>query len=302
MFDFYISQRKTDHCFHYIICAFLFPPFFIFPLGFLVFPYLYFILNDTNVKKTNKFIKFIYGFSFGLGLNLIVLYWVKEPFSFNSATIYYAPLSFLLTFYIAIYFGFVFLILSFFKKNFSKLIMMPVVFVVAEIIREKFLFGFPWITFASIVSGNYYFLQSVYFIGTNGLSFVLILLFLVPVSIFLLKDNKTKFYLKIYLIFSFNILFIISSLIFIKLNILYDKNDDIEINFTINQLNISQSDKLNNLFIENRVKKIIEIIKNQKNTIHIFSETDYPYIIEDNNIVNLFQNICRTIIQLLLVV
>ena len=272
-----------------IIASFLFPPFFILPLGFLVFPYLYFVLKEKKKQRTSKFSQFVFGVAFGLGLNLIVLYWVREPFSFNPVTKNYASLSFLLTFYISIYFGFAFLILSFFKNDFSKMIMIPVVFVIAEIIREKFLFGFPWITFAVIASGNYYLLQVVYFVGTNGLSFILILLFLVPASIFLLKENRTKFFSKIYLIFSFSMLFFISTLIFIKLNFLNDQDTNIEMNFSLNQLNISQSDKLNNQFKEDRVKEIIKIIKNRKNTIHVFSETDYPYIIENNNIVNILQ-------------
>ena len=272
-----------------IICAFLFPPFFLFPLGFLVFPYLYFLLKDKKIQIENKFIQFIYGTTFGLGISIIVLYWVREPFLFNPATKDYSPLSLLLTFYIAIYFGFVFLILSFFKNDFTKLIMMPVVFVLAEIIRENYLFGFPWITFAVIVSDNYYFLQLAYFIGTNGLSFVLIFLFLVPVSFFKLTENKTKLFSKIYLIISFILLLIITSLIFIRLSFLNDQDANLKINFSLNQLNISQSDKLNNVFKDNRVKEIIKIIKNKKNTIHIFSETDYPYIIENNNIINFFQ-------------
>ena len=272
-----------------IVCSFLFPPFFIFPLGFIIFPYLYFFLNDQKIKKTNKYFQFIYGFAFGLGFNLIVLYWVKEPFSFNIATKNYASFALLLIFYISIYFGFIFLVLSFFKSNFSKLIMMPVAFIIAEIIRENLFFGFPWITFAAVASGNYYFLQLFYFFGTNGVSFVLILLFLAPAVIFLLKDYKLKFYSKVYLILSFNLLLIIFILIFIKLNFLYNKNNNNEISVSINQLNISQSDKLNNLSRENRVKEIIDTIKNQKNTIHIFSETDYPYIIENNNIVDIFQ-------------
>ena len=272
-----------------IICSFLFPPFFLFPLGFLVFPYLYFLLKDKKIQIETKFIQFIYGTTFGLGISIIVLYWVREPFLFNPATKDYSPLSLLLTFYIAIYFGFVFLILSFFKDDFTKLIMMPVVFVLAEIIRENYLFGFPWITFAVIVSGNYYFLQLAYFIGTNGLSFVLIFLFLIPVSFFKLTENKTKLFSKIYLIISFILLLIITSLIFIRLSFLNDQDANLKINFSLNQLNISQSDKLNNVFKDNRVKEIIKIIKNKKNTIHIFSETDYPHIIENNNIVGVFQ-------------
>ena len=47
--------------------------------------------------------------------------------------------------------------------------------------------------------------------------------------------------------------------------------------------------KIQTLLFSDSLEEIIEIIKNQKNTIHIFSETDYPLIIENNNIVGVFQ-------------
>ena len=272
-----------------IICSFLFPPFFIFPLGFLIFPYLYFILKDIKIHKINKFNQFIYGTSFGLGLNLIVLYWVREPFLFNPSTINYSSISFFLTFYVSIYFGFAFLILCFFKNDFSKLIMIPVVFVITEIIRENLLFGFPWLTFAVIASSNYYILQLVYFIGTNGLSFVLIFLFLVPVSIFILIKNKKEIFSKIYLMISFIILLVFSSLIFIRLNFFNEQQVNNKVNISMNQFNINQSDKLNFQFNDDRAEEIVKIIKNKQNTIYIFSETDYPYIIKNDDIVNFFQ-------------
>ena len=167
-----------------IICSFIFPPFFLLPLGFLIFPYLFFLLKDKKIKNLNKSKQFIYGTSFGLGLNIIVLYWVKEPFAFHPATINYSSFSFLLILYISFYFGLLFLILSCFKNDFSKLIMIPVLFVITEIIRENFLFGFPWITFSLVASGNYYILQLAYFIGSYGLSFFLIFICFISIPRF----------------------------------------------------------------------------------------------------------------------
>ena len=69
-----------------VICSFLFPPFFLYPLGFIVFPYLFFILKDKKFQKINKFIQFLYGVFFGLGITIIVLYWAREPFLFSSST------------------------------------------------------------------------------------------------------------------------------------------------------------------------------------------------------------------------
>ena len=272
-----------------VICSFLFPPFFLYPLGFIVFPYLFFILNDKKFQKINKFIQFVYGVFFGLGITIIVLYWVREPFLFSPSTESYSFFSFFLMLYVAIYFGIFFLILSFFKNNFSKLIMIPIILVITEIIRENFLFGFPWVTFALIGSSNYYFLQLAYFIGTNGLSFLLISLFLIPVVFCMLKDIQIKFLLKIYLIISFLLIFVLTSLMFIRLNFIPKQEVTINNNFSLNQLNIKQSDKYNSQFNEDRIKEILKIINSQKNTIYIFSETDYPFIIKNHNIVDFFQ-------------
>ena len=259
------------------------------PLGFLVFPYLFFSLTDKKTSKINKIWHFIYGTSFGLGLNIIILYWIRAPFLFDPSTVNYAPLSFLLIFYVSIFFGFVFLILSYFKNDFCKLIMMPVAFVIAEIIREKFLFGFPWVTFAIIVSSNHYLLQAVYYIGTNGLSFLVIFLFLIPVSLLILDENKIKIFPKIYLIFSFIILIVFFFLIFFRFYFANESNTNNEVNFSLNQLNINQFDRKNSLLKKNRINEIINIIRNNENTIYIFSESDYPYIINGNNIVYFFQ-------------
>ena len=229
------------------------------------------------------------GIFFGLGITIIVLYWAREPFLSSPSTESYSFFSFFLMLYVAIYFGIIFFILSFFKNDFSKLILIPTVFVITEIIRENFLFGFPWVTFSSIGSSNYYFLQLAYFIGTNGLSFFLIFLFLIPVVFFMLKDVQIKFFLKIYLIISFLLIFVLTSLIFIRLNFLPKQEVTINNNFSLNQLNINQSDKLNSQLNEERIKEILRIINSQKNTTYIFSETDYPFIIKNNNIVNFFQ-------------
>ena len=81
-----------------IFCSLLFPPFFLYPLGFIIFPFFYFILIERKFKKLSKFKQFLNGFFFGFGLNLIVLYWLREPFSFNVSTTNFSFLAFLLSF------------------------------------------------------------------------------------------------------------------------------------------------------------------------------------------------------------
>ena len=100
--------------------------------------------------------------------------------------------SYLLTFYCSIYYGLAFLILSFIKNNFSKLILIPILFVVIEILREHLGYGFPWITFASITSGNSFILNLIYYFGTYGLSYFTIVIFLFPATIVLFYKKNIK--------------------------------------------------------------------------------------------------------------
>ena len=67
-----------------------------------------------------------------------------------------------------LYYGFTFLVISFFKNNFSKIILIPILFVTSEILRESFAYGFPWITFALVHAGNTFTLNLIYYIGTYG--------------------------------------------------------------------------------------------------------------------------------------
>ena len=154
--------------------SFQFPPFFILPIGFIAFPYLFFLLSYKDFHNKNKFKQFIYGTVFGLGINLVLLNWVKEPFLFDTLTEKLSPLSYLFIFYVSIYFGLIFVILSFFNNKFSKLILIPAIFVVTEILRENIWHGFPWITFALIASSNNFYLNVAYYIGSYGLSFLTI--------------------------------------------------------------------------------------------------------------------------------
>ena len=55
-----------------MITALLFPPFFLFPLGFIIFPYLFFLLSSEKINN-KKSLQFFYGTIYGLGLNLILL-------------------------------------------------------------------------------------------------------------------------------------------------------------------------------------------------------------------------------------
>ena len=276
-----------------LITALLFPPFFLFPLGFIIFPYLFFLLCDKKISRKKNF-QLLCGTFYGLGLNCIVLIWIKEPFLIDSNTKSISLISYLLILYISFYCGFSFYILSFFKNNFLKLILIPVIFVISEILREKVSFGFPWVTFALINSSNHIILNLTYYIGTYGLSFLTIFMFLTPASLILFLNNIHLInYFKIY--WSISIATIVICII--MLNLRFNQSQFLqtkqEFEVSLNQLNISQSEKWKKSLYKKRFNKIVELINADNSNLIIFSETDYPFVIRNHDIVEKIQSFLK---------
>ena len=111
-----------------LLSALLFPPFFIFPIGFIVFPFLFLLLIDKKYLDNKRFFHFYSGLAYGIGFNIVVLFWIKEPFLIDPSTSKFTLLSYLLIIYCSIFYGLFFFILSFFKNFFSKLILLPIFF------------------------------------------------------------------------------------------------------------------------------------------------------------------------------
>ena len=166
------------------------------------------------------------------------------------------------------------------------MILLPVLFVIVEILREKISFGFPWVTFSLISSANFLIVNLAFYVGTYGLSYIIIFIFLIPVSIILLLKKIFIAYSKIYLIFSFLLIIICIFMINLRLNSFQSNSKNFKLvhNLTVslNQLNISQFEKLNTANDEIRLNEILELISNNKNDLILFSETDYPYLIRYN--------------------
>ena len=261
------------------LSSLLFPPFFILPIGFIIFPFLFYLLIDKEFLNKNKSFHFVSGLSYGISMNFVILIWIKEPFFIDQATRNFYFISYLLTFYCSIYYGLSFLILSFIKNNFSKLILIPILFVVIEILREHLGYGFPWITFASIGSGNSYILNLIYYFGTYGLSYCALVIFFFPAAIILFyKKDIKRIFLKIYL--SVSLLIILCCIILIYFRLENENNLEKKlVDVSLAQLNFSIIDKKNINESKIKYEQIMEIINQNNSDLLIFAENDYPYII-----------------------
>lgn len=261
-----------------VLTSFLFPPFFLTPLGFIIFPYLAYLLN-ANKKILNYKLHFFVGFLYGLGFFSIYLLWLKEPFLLDVNTKKYSLFSYALIFYCSTYFGLIFCIIKFFKKFLFKILLLPTLIVLSEFICSNFLYGFPWFSFSLINSNNILGTTLVFYLGSLGLSYISILIFLLP-SVFLLINKKEK----IFFYYIAIILFIHISLLFFLKNF-SDKNIKSEtVSILIAQLNYSSNLHLNLREKNFKLQKITEVIDSYDSEIIIFAENEFPYLMDKRSI------------------
>ena len=267
-----------------ILVSFLYPPFFLTPVGFFIFPFLFYLLNHKNYIALSHKKHFFSGFSFGLGFFIIYLGWIKEPFFIEDITKKYFIFSYLLIIYCSLYYGIIFFIISFFKTKIVKLFTLPILIVLVEFISNNLLYGFPWLSFSLVHSNNIIGSSLIYFSGTYFTSYITVLIFLL-FSIFFIENLKLRKVLQLFYLFIFLLIIILS------LTRYYDakssKSDFINIsiiqsNFHINQY-LDQNEKLK------KQKFILDLIHKNKSEIILFGENDYPFLMNLNNI-NLIQS------------
>mgnify|MGYP001212311538 CR=1 FL=1 len=268
--------------FKFSICGFfsslLFPPFFILPLGFITFPYLFSLLINEKFLKKSKIFQFGGGLIFGFTMVFFILFWIQEPFLIDEKTSNYSLVSYLLVIYCSIYFGLIFLFLGYINSNIAKLILIPILIIISEIIRENLFYGFPWITFALVFSGNDFLINLIYYFGTHGLSYLVLLFFIFPAVLLLFENNRKLLFL--YILISIGIFIVSLILILFKFYQNEEKNE-IELTISVIQLNTSQADRNKIINSEKRLKEITNIIENDLSDIIIFAENEFPYIVRD---------------------
>ena len=262
-----------------IFTSFLFPPYFLIPIGFIVFPYIIYLFNHKEYLLLNYYYHFISGFLYGLGFFFIYLGWITEPFLLDDLTKSYSIFSYLLIIYCSIFFGCIFLILKYFSKISIKFFIFPTLIVIGEFICANLSYGFPWFSFSLIHSGNIFGTSIIFYLGTYGLSYTTVLIFLFP-TIFLFKELKNK---KLLLIFYFIILTILFCLTISRLKVI-DKTDDNNFSIALAQLNFPINQKLSEDDKKINYNYIMDVIKKNKSNILIFAENNYPFLMDEKSI------------------
>ncbi len=256
-----------------ILTSLIYPPFFLFPLGFIVFPYLLSLVLKV-IPKNNYLHLFSFGFSFGLGFLLVYLSWIGNPFLFFEETKPYVFLSILLPVFLSIFFGLGFCIYNLFTSPKLIILISPVIFVFIEFSISNFLYGFPWITNSIILSNNLVGLYLLKFYGTLSSGYLILSIFLIP-SFILIKNKTKKFNSIILLIYLPFIIFLL-----IPFNHYYKKNEIfkeiyIEANQIFTPLNYEHDKKIE--------KKILKKIDNSESDLIVFAENNLPFSSFENN-------------------
>ena len=262
-----------------ILTGLVFPPFFLIPIGFVIFPYLFYLIQRKKFIYLNYKYHFISGFFYGLGFFSIYLMWIREPFLLDDLTKNYFIFSYLLIIYCSLFFGVIFFILKFFTNILIKFIIFPGLIILGEWLCANLSYGFPWFSFSLIHSANFVGTSIIFYIGTYGLSFISIAIFLLPAFFLIEALNKKKIILLIYL----TLFIFLSALILLRVktndNILADK-----ITISLAQINLPANQNLNNSKKKDKLKYIIDTIKNTNSNILVFGENNYPFLLKKKNI------------------
>tara|TARA_Y100001936_G_C16078289_1_gene675701 strand:+ start:508 stop:1896 length:1389 start_codon:yes stop_codon:yes gene_type:complete len=251
------------------------------PLGFVIFPFLIKFLIDVKSNKSfNKF--FTYGFFYGLGLLIIYLIWIHNPFLVFEETRKFQILAFLFPAFLSVFFGFMFLIFKYLRSIFFFIIFTPFFFVITEFTISNFFYGFPWISFSLILSNNFFGLLLLKYFGIYTSSYIVIFLFILPTL--LIYKNILKIKIKYYLILHLPFVIIIFYCLFFLTD---QKNQIKELNIDVHQI-FSPIKNINGELIQ---KNIINQIKDSKEDLIIYGENNYPFLVFNKEFTNLIENI-----------
>ncbi len=259
------------------VLSLLYPPYFLLPLGFLIFTYLCLLCdNYSKNKHLGKLFLSAYFFSFGFFLSFF--FWIKNPFLVYAETKNLFLLFILLIIILSAISAIIFTIFLHYNKIISTFIAIPLAFTLIEFSFSKIFYGFPWITSSLILSNNIFLLNLVKYQGTLFSSYVLIQLFCLPYYLFFNKKNKIiifYFLITCVLPLSFSIFFNLN------LNNKVSNSNDL-INFEIHQMNIpviqNKSEK------EKTLNEIYKKIYKSNSDLLIFSENNFPFLVADKNL------------------
>ena len=258
------------------------PPYNYIFLGFIIFPFILYLLKLNEQRNPGIF--FIYGFLLSFGYFISSLYWISYSLNFDPEVSILKPFAILvLPFVLSVFYGLGFYILrSYFKFNFFFVLNFSILLALTEYIRS-IITGFSWNLFVYALSEQLANIQILNIIGTFSLNFFIIFIFSFPY--FLIKKNKITFMKRLTLL-----------IFLIGINYLYGVNR-LQTNLEIKNQQIvfvqpNENLQKINLNSQNYIKKMLNMsspLEKNDNAIFLWPEGSYSFINNDD-LVDIFES------------
>ena len=255
--------------------SFSLPPYNYIFLGFIIFPFILYLLKLNEQESPRIF--FVYGLLFSFGYFISSLYWISYSLNFDPEVAILKPFAIIiLPLVLSTFYGLGFYILKrFFKFNFFFVLNFSILMALTEYIRS-FITGFSWNLFVYSLSDQLASIQILNIIGTFSLNLFTIFIFSFPY--FLIKRNKISVIKRLVLL-----IFLIS------INYLYGLSR-LQTNLEIKNQQIvfvqpNENLKKITLNPQNYIKEILKISKpldKSDNAIFLWPEGSYSFTNNDN--------------------
>lgn len=175
-----------------LLSALAFPPFNLIPVLWITFPVLLVLLRGAMHARTT----FWLGWSFSFGILTISLYWISASLFVDIQSFWWAlPFAIAgLPAALSFYYGLATLLVWFWGPNRDDApFFFALVWFVAELARAHLFTGFPWDILGYVWGDCLPVLQSVSLIGVDGLTFVTLLVAVLPVYFVILPSRRKAF-------------------------------------------------------------------------------------------------------------
>ena len=251
------------------------PPYYIFPILFLSFGGLFYLVNKAETKKRS----FALGYWFGFGFFSFGLSWIGNALLIDAETLgWLYPIVFIACGgFFGLFFAFPVFFCRFFKTMPTQILAFAGIFVIFEWIRSFIFTGFPWNMLGSTLAFSPFAIQLASVIGTYGLSLLVILICSWPVIYFTNKRKKN-------LILPILLIVIITVFGFARLTWFKDKTES-DITLRLVQPSIPQSMKWEEDAAEKNFNEYIELSTKpgfENVDLVIWGETATPFLLDRN--------------------
>ncbi|RCL02853.1 MAG: apolipoprotein N-acyltransferase [Candidatus Tokpelaia sp. JSC189] len=194
-------KRQVIALFSGAVTASALPPVNFFPVCFLTFPILAWLLDGIYAQRTTKRCQnckaaTLTGWSFGFGYFLAGLWWLGSAMLIDISAYGWAiPFAVLgLPAYLAFFYAFAtFMAFLLWQLGYGRIITLSVAFGLAEWLRSWMFTGFPWNAIGYTAMPFLLLIQPAAIIGVSGMNMVAVLLYTTPALFSERKDRKAGF-------------------------------------------------------------------------------------------------------------